>query len=703
MILKRSFMKGIFHLIMVLFLSIGSGQTQSNVDFTNAALSITINGIDKNIAGEATYVFRITDQIDSIFLDARNMTFHEVRLNKRKVKYSYNGSKIVLHKKFKAGKEYRLDLTYECTPKQTVYFLGWEDTITNNEQIWTQGQGKYSSYWAPSFDDMNEKVVFDLEITFDKNYQVVANGILVKTSEKDHLKTWRFDMQESMSSYLLAFAIGKYNKKEVRSATGTPIWLYHYPEDTLKVEPTYRYTKEIFDFLENEISVSYPWQNYKQIPVRDFLYAGMENTGTTIFSDAFMIDSTAFADKNYVNVNAHELAHQWFGNLVTEVDASSHWLHEGFASYYALLSEKYLFGADYYYWKLFDTAQQLETDSRNGKGQSLTDPKANSATFYDKGAWALIMLREQLGEKSFREGIRSFLETYRFSNATVDDFIEIMEKTSGKDLTAFETTWVKATVFPANEARIHLRKYCGSIDAYLKLQRELSTSREANEVIIQRYWVATNSSEFKKRMILAYDKILPKDFLVSAFISGDLGTRQALSLLQGASLSALVKEYESLLEDKSYVTIENALYTLWIYFPEQRAEYLAKTKGIIGFSNKNVRQLWLLLAILTKDFESENTKATYKQELLSYTAPHNPMEVRQTAFGLLKEVFWYSEQNLKDLVNAAVHPSWQFRQYARNVLDELLKNAKEKERLKNVLIDLKGVELSFLTNKLQAE
>jgi aminopeptidase N len=696
-------MQGVFLIILGLFISVGSAQRQSKVDFMNADLSISITSSDQKIIGEATYLFRITDQTDAVFLDAKNMTFHDVRLNNRKVKYSYDGSQIFLHKKFKPGKEYRLTLSYDCTPKQTVYFLGWDDTIPNNEQIWTQGQGKYSSHWVPSIDDMNEKVVFDMDITFDKNYQVVANGVLTETTEKNHLKTWRFDMQHPMSSYLLAFSIGKYKKNEIKSASGTPIILYYYPNDSLKVEPTYRYTKEIFDFLEDEIGVSYPWQNYKQIPVRDFLYAGMENTGTTIFSDAYMVDSTAFADKNYVNVNAHEMAHQWFGNLVTEVDASSHWLHEGFASYYALQAEKQLFGEDYYYWKLFDLAQQLETRGRKGEGQSLTNPKASSTTFYDKGAWALLMLREHVGEAAFKEGMRSFLETYRYKNATIEDFIGIVEEVSKQDLNMFVATWLEATDFSTKEVKAYLRNSSSAIDAYLKLQRELSISPVANAVVIQRYWETTNSSDLKKRIILAYDKILPNELLIAAFNSGDLQTRQALSLLQGSSLSEMVKEYESLLEDKSYVTIENALYTLWIYFPEQRVKYLTKTKGIIGFSNKNIRQLWLLLAILTKDFENEKAKAIYRQELLSYTAPHNPMEVRQIAFGLLKEVFWYSDQNLKDLVNAAVHPSWQFRQYANSVLEDLLSNAKEKERLKNIVADLKGKELKFLTNKLRTE
>src|SRR5690606_3237899 len=264
-------------------------------------------------------------KVDSVFLDARNMEFKAVLLDGRKAKYANDKQTLTIKKKFKKGKEYRLSLTYETTPKQTVYFIGWPSVASatlshRNErsrnpvaersrgQIWTQGQGKYTSYWLPSFDDMNEKVVFDMDITFDKAYTVIANGKLKETKEKDSLKTWFFDMEHPMSSYLLAFAIGQYNKKEAVSKDGIPLKMYYYPQDTLEVEPTYRYSKRIFDFMVSEIGVPYPWQNYKQIPVRDFLYAGMENTGTTIFSDGLIIDSIGFVDRNYVNVNAHELA-----------------------------------------------------------------------------------------------------------------------------------------------------------------------------------------------------------------------------------------------------------------------------------------------------------------------------------------------------------------------------------------------------------
>ena len=181
-----------------------------------------------------------------------------------------------------------------------------------------------------------------------------------------------------MSSYLVALAVGKYEKEEIASSSGVPIELYYYPGDDRKAEPTYRHTQQIFEFLEKEIGVAYPWQNYKQIPVRNFLYAGMENTGTTIFSDLFVVDSTAFKDRNYVNVNAHELAHQWFGDLVTVASGEHHWLQEGFSTYYALLAERAIFGEDYYYWKLFESAEELKELSDSGKGEALINSKASS-------------------------------------------------------------------------------------------------------------------------------------------------------------------------------------------------------------------------------------------------------------------------------------------------------------------------------------
>ncbi|WP_297764771.1 M1 family metallopeptidase [uncultured Muriicola sp.] len=694
-----------FVLLGLLLLSISPlfCQLNSKVDFLSGQIELYIQPTNKTIEGKVVYRLQVSEKTNSILIDARNMQFMSVLLNGRKVKFSYDDKQLVLNKKLKTGKEYSLELSYSCSPKQTVYFLGWEDEIMDNEQIWTQGQGKYSSHWVPSFDDMNEKVEFDLNITFDKNYTVVANGKLINTSENGQLKRWYFDMSQPMSSYLLAFAIGNYRSKEIISNSGISITNYFYPKDSSLVEPTFRYTKEIFDFMEREIGISYPWQNYKQLPVRDFLYAGMENTGTTIFSESYMIDSIAFADKNYVNVNAHELTHQWFGNLVTEVDASSHWLHEGFATFYASLAEKELFGDEYFYWLLFDKAQALEALARKGEGESLQDPKASSITFYDKGALGVYVLRERLGEDIFKKGIHTFFNTYQFKNASVTDFMEVMERTSEQDLSDFKMNWLRDTQFRSEEILANLRKNCVPIDRFLRMQRELTTSPENNEAILKRYWDTTSSSEFRKRIIALYYKSLSIDFLKIAFNTKDLKVRQALALIPGPISDPLIESYESLLLDKSYITIENTLYRLWIQSPEHREKYLDKTRSLIGFSNKNIRQLWLLLAILTRDYGSPEERSQYQKELFGYTAAYHPMEVRQLAFGLIGEVFPYTDQNLKDLINAAVHPVWQFKQFARGIIDRLLNDKEQNQRLTLLLDELDSEEYQYLSLKLQQE
>jgi aminopeptidase N len=690
-------------LLFFLFTGFLFSQSQLSVDFTQADIALKLDPYLKKIEGKVNYSFKVLHKTDSIFLDARNMDFSTVLLDGKKVRHINNKKRVVIYKKLKEGKTYKLKLDYTAIPRQTVYFLGWEDSIPTNNQIWTQGQGKYTSHWLPSFDDMNEKVEFDLSISFEEGYEVVANGELRDTIQKEGLRTWFFDMTRPMSSYLLAFAIGKYNSKKFRSKSGIPLELYYYPGDSLKEEPTYRYTDHIFEFLTDDIGVAYPWQNYKQIPVRDFLYAGMENTGTTIFSDGFIIDSVAFADMNYVNVNAHEMAHQWFGNLVTEKDGNHHWLHEGFATYYALLAEKELFGEDYFYWKLYESAKQLQQLSNQGKGEALTDPKASSLTFYEKGAWALHILRTKLGEKTFREGIQSYLNKFQYSNATIADFISEMQEVSGLDLHEFQQKWLLDTEFPFVEVKKLLEQSSGDLDTYFDLQRELTSSSRTNEEIIARVWENTTSSRIKENIILDYHKSLSESFLKDAFNTKDLKTRQALCLMSDRIPLGLKEQFESLLDDKSYITIENALYRLWISFPNERILYLEKTKGIIGLPNKNVRLVWLLLAILTKDYLTDDQKSTYGEELFGYTSPQYSFEIRQNAFSLLFEVFPLTDQNLLDLMNASVHHSWQFRKFARNMTDSLLKDYQQRERLLKLSKELKGEELRYIESKLKEE
>lgn len=687
-------------LIFFLLTQLLSAQVQDKVDFIHAEVFIEPIPQEKKINGAVTYTFKALKDVDSIFLDAQDIDFSSVLLDKKSIPFTSTGRAVSISEKFKKGKIHSIELRYTARPTQTVYFLGWDDNINGDEQIWTQGQGKYTSHWLPSFDDMNEKVEFDISIKTQKNLTVFTNGkLLDKKQYVNDGVVWNFDMQKPMSSYLVAFAIGDFEKETVNSTSGVPIELYYEPKDSLKVEPTYRYSQHIFDFLEKEIGVPYPWQNYKQIPVQDFLYAGMENTGATIFSNTLVVDSIAFKDKNYVNVNAHELAHQWFGNLVTEQSGAHHWLHEGFATFYAYLAEQDIFGNEYYYWHLLETAQALANFSGEGNGEALTNSSAGSLTFYEKGAWALVMLKERVGEANFKQGVKNYLNKYAYKNVTIPDFMWEMEKASGMKLSDFEETWLQESEFPFGEVKTFLMGKSPSIKIYFELQDQIGEDLASAETILQEKWGVLHSEQLKHHLVLDYGNKFSTSTISKMLETEKLKVRQALALSMEKIPQELQLNFETLLEDESYITLESALYKLWTDFPESRKEYLDKTDGIIGFSNKNIRLLWLTLALVTPEYNSD-LKANYFEELSNYTSSEFHFEVRLLAFQYLKSIGGFNDASLKNLVEACSHHVWHFKKSSRQILKEFLKSEGSMARLKALYPLLNQEEQQYLDKTL---
>src|SRR5699024_5385383 len=609
-----------------------------------------------------------------IFLDGKNM----------KVKLSENSSlqadlkstddKIWIFHDFKPEKTYTLDFSYQVkNPKQALYFIGWENN--ENPQIWSQGQGKDNSYWLPSIDDLNEKIIFDLSYEIPKNYTAIGNGKLIHHQQKEETEIWRYKMSKPMSSYLVAVAVGNFDFKTLKSSSGIPIELYYQQKDSNFVEPTYRFTKEIFDFLEKEIGVDYPWENYKQIPVRDFLYGGMENTTSTIFAETLLTDSIAFVDQNYVKTNAHELAHQWFGNLITEKSSADHWLQEGFATYYALLAEKEIFGEDYFYHKLFESAEKLKEESDKGKGESLLNPKARYSTFYEKGAWSLHILKEEIGEKNFKTGIKNYLLKYKFQNVSVEDFIKEMEKSSEKDLSNFTENWLKQSAFQADEALASLKK-SDFIKKYIEtIDLRKIDFEEKHEFLNQALDFPINQYIAEEVVFQLAEKNLTKKHIKlykKAFDSNDIYVRQAIAKSVDKIPLELKSDYESLLKDDSYLTQEIALANLWMNFPKKRNQYLNTLKNTTGFYNKNIRILWLTLSLATPEYFPEKKQVFY-EELAQYTSTKYDYSIRQNAFGHLYQINVFNENNYKDLMEATTHPVWRFRKFSRDLLKELIK------------------------------
>ena len=672
-------------------------QTQF-VDFKSVLGKIAINPTEKIVSGDVIYDFEVLKPIDTIKIDAQNMTFSNIKVNGKSISFLNTTKQLQLIFPFKKGKN-KLTFEYSAKPKQTMYFVGSEEN--NNLEIWTQGQGKYTSHWFPSFDDVNEKVVFNLNIVFNKDYQVISNGLLQFKSELDGLCVWNYRMQKPMSSYLLMLAIGKYDKISQKSKSGIPLELYVEPKEVSKLEPTYRNSKQIFDFLETAIGVKYPWEIYKQVPVRDFLYAGMENTSATLFTTRYVVDSVGFEDRSYTNVNAHELAHQWFGNLVTAESGKHHWLQEGFATYYALLAEKEIYGEDYFYAKLYESAQQLKFASRTDTIPVL-NAKASSLSFYQKGAWALFVLQENIGQKAFKKAVKMYLKKHSFQNVNTQDFFAEIRKVSHYDLDTFSKVWLENSSFNTLEANDLLNK-----NKAIKVQFEvdkwknkpLTEKKDFLKKILQSDVYFT----VKEAVILQLKNETfeaKKELLELALATNNWQIRQAVASSLNQIPGDFREQYETLLNDKSYQTQEIALYNLWNNFPENSFNYLDLSKNWIGFNDYNLRTLWLSLALSTPNYATN--KESLIAELIHYSSINYEATTRQNALEKLIAFNLVNDMVLKNLVNATTHHMWQFSKFGRDNIRILLKKPIFRISFERLLPDLNEKE-QFQLNRLLKE
>ncbi|EPR73379.1 Aminopeptidase [Winogradskyella psychrotolerans RS-3] len=654
-------MKKFFVALCVFITSLSFAQQTEYVDFkrANGMLNILIDS--SMVKGRVWYNLDITKSTDSIFLDAVNMTFKNVEIkvadsNVEQLDYSYEDNKIYFKNQFKKGQSYTIYFDYSAKPKQALYFLKRE----NEPQVWTQGQGKYTSHWFPSLDDVNDKIIFNLSTIKKSEYRFISNGLnTINSPLQDGLEKVSYQMEKPMSSYLLALVYGKYSKKTKTSKSGIPLEYYYYPEDSLKVEPTYRYSEQMFNFLEEEIGFAYPWQNYKQVPVHDFLYAGMENTSLTIFSDAFVVDDIGFNDKNYVSVNAHELAHQWFGDLVTAKSGEHHWLQEGFATYYALLAERDIFGDNYFYYKLLESVLELSRQDLSGNGTSLLDPKSSSLTFYQRGAWVLHALKNEVGDVVFKKAVKNYLEKHQFGNVETADFISQVENLHGQSLSHFVNHWIKNKAFPYEEAYDILKRQSTFINEYAMVDCEAKTSKCEEHL---KYYV---SDEAKVKIISQVPELVTPNVF-----NNSLKVRQAISEHVTKIPESIKSDYESLLNDKSYITIENALYNLWVNFPLERSKYLSKTRKTIGFNDKNVRMLWVVLNLNTPYYDADNKQVLF-DELMGYTDEKYNTDVRIKAFNYLDLMKSCSEECQSNLEKAKSHHNWRMVKFAKQLSEKL--------------------------------
>lgn len=666
--------------LLLLFTSIVLGQQTRSVDFKTLQAQLEINPVKRNVKGYVNYSFEVKEKTDTIRIDAQKMTFSDVKINGKPVAFKDNKKQLLLFEGFNPGSN-ELTFSYEAFPTQAMYFVNWDFNKKINTpeevqgQIWTQGQGKYTSHWLPSFDDVNEKVIFSLEVTFHKSFEVISNGDLVsKTAKGDNL-VWSYRMNQPMSSYLVMLAIGHFSKQQTVTNSLTPLEFYYEAEDQNKIEPTYRYSRAIFDYFESKIGVPYPWKIYRQVPVRDFLYAGMENTTATIFARDLIVDSIAYNDRNYLNVNAHELAHQWFGDLVTAKSGKDHWLQEGFATYYALLAEKSVMGENYFYNKLYNISRQIMEASKTDTIPVLHE-KASSLSFYQKGALALFVLNESIGDQKFDLAVKNYLNKYAYQNVTTDDFLNEINQVALFNTAFFRKRWLESAEFPAEDMSLLLNNKF--LKQYLELQKHpLSVSKDKAAILelmqSEAYYPIKEMLVFQA----ASQRFEDQEFLLDAALkTGEIHVRQAVANSLSKIPESFRERYETLLTDPSYETQEAALFHLWKQFPLHQKRYIDLSKNWIGFQDQNLKLLHLYLAYLTTADAKQKMKIYLK--LLAFTGTNFDSNIQQQALQKLLNLQIYTEDVFRGLAYGIAHHRWQYAKFCKDNIRKLIKEQKHK-------------------------
>ena len=350
------------------------------------------------------------------------------------------GSNLVLYlpsSLLKFHNEYKVFIDYTAQPKAgAIYFIGWRpEEKGKRQEIWAHRPHG----WLPYID---ARITMDMYYTFSRKYKVFANGERIEVKDNpDSTRTWHYRMAKDHPYFSTSLVIGDYDYKTSKSAGGVPLefWYYHGQEE--KVQPTYQYTEAMMDFLEKETGTKYPYPLYREAPVIDYMYGAMETTTSTVFGDFILIDPHAYWQRNYINTNAHEMAHQWFGNCIAHLVNKDVWLTESFATYYGKIFERSIFGKDYYQ-NVMNDELKLALDASKSNNYPVGSSMGGNARIYQKGSLVLGMLRNVMGDREFHDAIRLYLERFSFKYAQTADLQRCVYDATGVPYNWFFEEWV---------------------------------------------------------------------------------------------------------------------------------------------------------------------------------------------------------------------------------------------------------------------
>ncbi|MEJ8757951.1 M1 family aminopeptidase [Pontibacter sp. H259] len=403
---------------------------------------------------------------NTLILDAKGFDIHGVNLMKghdgTELKYTYDGKKLTidLGRNYTRDEKFTIEIDYTAKPNELA--SGGSDAIAQDKglyfinplgkepnkprQIWTQGETEASSAWFPTIDAPNERMTQDIYITIDKNFSTLSNGTFMYSRQNsDGTKTDYWKQELPHAPYLAMMAIGEYAivKDKWRDKE---VSYYVEPQYKNTAKKIFGNTPEMMEFFSKKLGVNYPWAKYSQVVVRDFVSGAMENTSASTFMEDLQLNERELLDKNWDNIIAHELFHQWFGDYVTTESWANLPLNEAFANYSEYLWAEHKYGADEAAFAHMDELSQYLEEAQSKREPLIRYHYGDKEDMFDshsyaKGGRVLHMLRKLVGDDAFYTSLNRYLTQNKYSDVEVAELRMAFEDVTGQDLMWFFDQW----------------------------------------------------------------------------------------------------------------------------------------------------------------------------------------------------------------------------------------------------------------------
>ncbi len=409
------------------------------------------------------------DGLREVELDAAGLAVREISNGKHKLAFETYPEKLIINldRAYQSDESLTLKIAYDARPKKGMFFIEPDEGYPNRpRQVWTQGQPDDSAHWFPCFNAPGDKYSSELRVTVNNKYTALSNGRLIEVNEdrKRSCKTFHWRQDEPHASYLFSLIIGEFEEAHAK-ADALDLIYYIYKGHKDKVERIFGRTPQMVNLFCQRFGHAYPFAKYSQAIVSEFTFGGMENTSATTLTD-WVLDwalakESAARDINYDDLIAHELAHQWWGNLATCKSWQHNWLNEGFATYSEILWQEHALGKDEAdFFRLQDYNQYLRQDLGESRRPVVDDRYAYPIELFDrhayeKGALIVHMLRHMLGDEAFFKATKHYLHKHAFKNVETHDLRIAFEEATGQPLDRFFQQWLYRAGYPEFAVSAH--------------------------------------------------------------------------------------------------------------------------------------------------------------------------------------------------------------------------------------------------------